>query len=680
MHSVAFLQDLAVVMMLAGLVTVLFHQMGQPVVLGYILAGMIIGPHTPPFGLVTDEESIKTLADVGVVLLMFSLGLDFNLGKLKRVGGPAVIAALLEIFAMGWTGYELGRLFGWGTTDSLFLGAMLSMSSTTIIVKVLAEFDQMRERFAQLIFGILIIEDILGIAMIALLSGIGTTGALGAGAVGVTLGKLGVFLVVVLVAGLILVPRLLGYVARFKRDEMLLVTVLALCFGVSLLAAKMGYSVALGAFVIGAVVAEAREIHRIETLIGPVRDMFSAVFFVAIGLMIDPGMLPGYWVPILVITVAVLVCKVAACSAGTFLGGNDGRTSLKVGMGVAQIGEFSFIIAALGLSLKVTSDFIYPVAVAVSAITTLLTPYMIRGSDGLADRLARRSPRWLADSLVLYTRWVGSMGGSGHRSLAIKLTRRWLAQMGLNLAMMAGVFIGAAYLGRKPPPWLMGIGVTGDRLNALLWLVAMICSLPLIVATFLKLRAWAMLIAETRVSPHRAGEHTGTIRAIVTHVVTIAGSAALGLYAMVLTSSILPAPKVFVVLVFVVALVAWLLRRSFVRLYSTGQVALMQTFAQPADPRPEVRSLTLPPPLRNAEMETVVVRTGSRAAGQLIGELMLRSETGASIVAMERAGVSIVNPGPDEELLLDDQVLLLGTEDQLRAAKAFFDARKAAST
>lgn len=676
MHSVAFLQDLAVVMMLAGLVTVLFHRMGQPVVLGYILAGVIIGPHTPPFALVTDEESIKTLADVGVVLLMFSLGLDFNLGKLRRVGGPAVIAALLEIFAMGWTGYELGRLFGWGTTDSLFLGAMLSMSSTTIIVKVLAEFGQMRERFAQLIFGILIIEDILGIAMIALLSGIGTTGALGAGAVGVTLGKLAVFLVVVLVAGLILVPRLLGYVARFKRDEMLLVTVLGLCFGVSLLAAKMGYSVALGAFVIGAVVAEAREIHRIETLIGPVRDMFSAVFFVAIGLMIDPGMLPGYWAPILAITAAVLVCKVVACSTGTFLGGNDGRTSLKVGMGVAQIGEFSFIIAALGMSLGVTSDFIYPVAVAVSAITTLLTPYMIRASDGLADHLARRAPPWLADSLVLYTRWVGTMGGSGHRSLAAKLTRRWLAQIGLNLAMMAGVFIAAAYLGRKPPPWLTAIGLSGDWLDALLWLAAMICSLPLVVATFLKLRAWAMLLAETRVSSSRAGEHTGTIRAIVTHVVTIAGTAMLGLYALALTSSILPAPNVLLVLVIIVALVAWLLRRSFVRLYSTGQVALMQTFAQPADPPPASHLPTLPPPLRNAEMQTVVVRAGSRAAGRPIRELMLRSETGASIVAMERAGVSIVNPGPDEELLLDDQVLLLGTDVQLRAARLFFDARE----
>jgi CPA2 family monovalent cation:H+ antiporter-2 len=261
--------------------------------------------------------------------------------------------------------------------DGIFLGAMLSMSSSTVIVKVLGELGKMRERFAQLIFGILIIEDILGIAMIALLSGIAMTGALSVRDVGLTLGRLGIFMTVMLLAGLLFVPRLIGYVARFKSNEMMIVTVLALCFGSSLLAAKLGYSVALGAFLIGAIIAEAREIHRIEALAEPVRDMFSAIFFVAIGLLIDPKVIVEHWLPVLVITLAVIIGKVVTCAFGAFVGGNDSRTSLRVGMGLAQIGEFSFIIASLGLSLNVTSKFLYPIAVSVSVLTTLLTPYLI---------------------------------------------------------------------------------------------------------------------------------------------------------------------------------------------------------------------------------------------------------------------------------------------------------------
>ncbi|HEY0552538.1 MAG TPA: cation:proton antiporter, partial [Verrucomicrobiae bacterium] len=373
MHGVALLQDLAVVMIVAGLVTVLFHQFKQPVVLGYIIAGVIIGPHTPPFQLIEDKETIDTLAELGVVFLMFSLGLEFRLRKLKKVGVTALIAATLEILLMFWVGYEVGQLFGWSKMNSIFLGAMLSISSTTIIVKALGELGKSKEHFAQLIFGILIVEDILAIVMIALLSGIAMTGTFQAQAVLVTTTKLVIFLAVALVAGLLTVPRLLGYVGKFKSDEMLLVAVLGLCFGVSLLAVKLGYSVALGAFIIGAVIAESREIGRITHLMEPVRDMFSAVFFVAIGLLIQPALLGHYAVPILVISFAVVVGKVLTCSFGAFVAGNDRRTSLRVGMGLAQIGEFSFIIAALGLSLKVTSDFLYPVAVTVSAITTLLS-------------------------------------------------------------------------------------------------------------------------------------------------------------------------------------------------------------------------------------------------------------------------------------------------------------------
>jgi monovalent cation:H+ antiporter-2, CPA2 family len=671
MHGVSLLQDLAVVLIVAGLVTVVFHRLKQPVVLGYIVAGVIIGPHTPPFPLIRDEETIKTLSELGVILLMFSLGLEFNLRKLKQVGAAALIAALLEILLLFWAGYEIGRFFKWPLLDCVFLGAMLSMSSTTIIIKVLGELGRMKERFAQLIFGILILEDILGIAMIALLSGIAMTGQLSAGDVGLTLGKLGIFLVVTLVAGLIAVPRLIGYVARFKSNEMLIVTVLGLCFGVSLLALKLGYSVALGAFVIGAVIAEAREIHRVETLLEPVRDMFSAIFFVAIGLLINPKMLVTYWQPILVITLAVVAGKVLSCSIGAFLGGNDTRTALRVGMGLAQIGEFSFIIASLGVTLNVTSSFLYPVAVAVSAITTLLTPYLIKSADGLGGWFDRVAPRPLVDSLAVYTRWVGQLGSQRQTSQVGRLIRRWCAQMGLNIALIAAVFIGVAFLERHPPGWLKDLALGPEGFKAILWLAAMILSLPMLIATFRKLQALGLLIAETRVQAAAAGEErTAAIRAVVAQVVPITGTVAMGLYILVLSSTLLPSFRVLLGLLVILAIITWLLWRSFTRIYSKAQVALQETLAQPPAPRPAAADSAASSLLREANLESVAVPAGSPAAGKLIRELALRTRTGASIVGIERNAANIINPLPDEELQAGDQVLLLGTRDQLDAARA----------
>ena len=672
MHTVTFLQDLAIVMIVAGLVTVIFHRFKQSVVLGYILAGVIIGPHTPPFPLIHDSESINILAELGVILLMFSLGLEFSLRKLKRVGAPAFIAALLEILLLFWVGYEIGHLSGWTNMDSIFLGAMLSMSSTTVIVKVLGDLGKMKERFAQLIFGILIIEDILGIAMIALLSGIAMTGKLTVGDVGLTLGKLGVFLTVVLVIGLLTVPRLISYVTRFKSNEMLIITLLGLCFGVSLLAVKLGYSVALGAFIIGAVIAESREIHRIEALIEPVRDMFSAIFFVAIGLLIDPKLLITYWQPILIITLAVVVGKVLACSIGTFLGGNDTRTSLRVGMGLAQIGEFSFIIASLGVTLKVTSGFLYPIAVAVSVLTTLLTPYLIKSADGLVNRFDRLAPPPLVNSLEIYTRWVGQLGNQRATNLANTLVRRWISQMTLNVVLITAVFIAAAYGERHPPGWLAGLELGDDWLKAAFWLVAVVLSLPLFIATFRKLQALGLLLAETKVTQAAAGERTAAIRAVVAQVVPIAGTLALGLFVLVLSSALLPTFKVLAGLLVVVALITWLLWRSFIKVYAKAQGALQETFASPPAPRPVPAPAALPALLREADLETVMLAADSPAVGKLIRELELRTRTGASIVGFARNGTNLINPGPDEELQSGDQVLLLGTRAQLDAARAAF--------
>lgn len=669
MHGLTFLQDLAVVMIVAGLVTILFHRLKQPVVLGYIVAGVIIGPHTPPFPLIHDEATIHTLAELGIIFLMFSLGLEFNLRKLRQVGVTALLAALLEIVLMVGVGYELGRMFGWSSMDSLFLGAMLAISSTTIIIKALGELGLAKERFAGLIFGILIIEDILAIVMIALLSGIAMTGTLSAAGVGLTIGKLAIFLTTALILGLIVVPRLLGYVGRFKSNEMLLVTVLGLCFGFSLLAVKLGYSVALGAFVIGAVISEARELGRIEHLTEPLRDMFSAVFFVAIGMLIDPKMLLGYAGPIAAITVAVIVGKVVTCSFGTFIAGNDSRTSLRVGMGLAQIGEFSFIIASLGLSLKVTSDFLYPIAVAVSALTTLCTPYLIKSTDGLVNWFDRSAPRPLVGYLEVYTRWVGQLGSQRKVSFPAQLIRKWTIQMSLNVLLIAAVFLCAAYLGRQSFAWLPAFLAPPEIYRIALWLTAVVIALPLFVATFRKLQALGMLVAELKITPEAAGERTAALRAVVSHAIPFAGLAGLTIFGLTLSSTLLPPFRILFVLLVVVALLTWLLWRSSIRIYSKAQVALQETLSQPP-PTHAAKPAVIPALLREADLEAMTIGEQSVAARKLIRELALRTKTGASVVGIERAGKAIINPGPDEELLPGDQILIIGSPEQLTSARA----------
>ncbi len=675
MHPLNFLQDLAIVMIVAAVVTGLFHRLKQPVVLGYILAGVIIGPHTPPIQWIAEADTIQTLSVLGVIFLMFSLGLEFSLRKLRAVGATALIAATLEILVMVFAGYQVGRLFGWGTMDSIFLGAILSISSTTIILKALEELGKTKEKFAGLIFGILIVEDILAIVMLALLSGFAVTGALDAGDVAATIGKLGAFLAALLVVGLIFVPRLLNYLAKFKSDEMLLVVAVGLCFGVSLLASKLGYSVALGAFLIGAIVAESRPIHRIETLMRPVRDVFSAVFFVSIGLLIDPAMLVKYATPILVITAVVIVGQVAACTVGTFVAGNDRNTSLKVGMGLAQIGEFSYIIAALGLSLKVTSDFLYPIIVAVSVLTTLTTPYLIRSSDALVSWFDRSAPAPMRDFLDSYTNWMSRPSPDGRRAFGWTLLRKWLWQMILNLALMAAVFIATATVQGYALAWWPDVPGGANGMKALLWLGAMVVSLPMLIAVLRKLQAAGILVGELSVARSAAGEKTDALRAVVANTVLVTGCVAIGLLTLLLSSALLPSWNVLVVVALVLVVLVVVLRRAFIRLHARAQGALAQTLAEEPVPRAEVEpARTLPAMLRAAELRPVSLDAKSSAAGKMIAELALRTRTGASIVGIDRAGVNIINPGPDEELQAGDVLLLLGTTEQLdRALPALKD-------
>lgn len=577
MHAISFIQDLAVIMLVAGVVTILFHRLKQPVVLGYIVAGFIIGPHTPPFGLIHDEDTIKTLAELGVIFLMFCLGLEFSLRKLFKVGATAFIAAFLEIILMIWIGYEIGQWFDWNTMDSLFLGAILAISSTTIIVKALNDLKMKNQRFAQLIFGVLIVEDILGIGIIALLSSIAVSGTVSSGEVFSTVGKLSLFMIVALVIGILLVPRLLAYVAKFESNEMLLITVLGLCFGFCLLVVKLEYSMVLGVFLIGAIMAESRQLLKIERLIEPVRDMFSAIFFVAIGLMIDPQILLQYAWPIAVITVAVVLGKMLSCGLGAFIAGNDGRTSLRVGMGLSQIGEFSFIIAALGMTLQVTSDFLYPVAVAVSAITTLLTPYLIRGADPLSLKIAAVMPQRLSRVFGLYGEWLRSIQPQGEGAMLASMIRKIILQVGVNLALVVAIFFTGSFFAARIGGYLQGWISDPSWQKALIWGAALLLSLPFLIAAYRKLKALSMLLAEMSVKPEMAGRHTQRVRRVIAELIPILSLLVIFLLLAALSASILPTNKLLVLIAVVAAAVAAVLWRWFIRIHTRMQVALLET-------------------------------------------------------------------------------------------------------
>lgn len=577
MHAISFIQDLAVIMLVAGVVTILFHRFKQPVVLGYIVAGFIIGPHTPPFGLIHDEDTIKTLAELGVIFLMFCLGLEFSLRKLFKVGATAFIAAFLEIVLMIWIGYEIGRWFDWSTMDSLFLGAILAISSTTIIVKALNDLKMKDQRFAQLIFGVLIVEDILGIGIIALLSSIAVSGTVSSGEVFSTVGKLSLFMIVALVIGILLVPRLLAYVAKFESNEMLLITVLGLCFGFCLLVVKLEYSMVLGAFLIGAIMAESRQLIKIEGLIEPVRDMFSAIFFVAIGLMIDPQILLQYAWPIAVITVAVVLGKMLSCGLGAFIAGNDGRTSLRVGMGLSQIGEFSFIIAALGMTLQVTSDFLYPVAVAVSAITTLLTPYLIRGADPLSLKIAALMPTRMSRVFGMYGEWLRSIQPQGEGAMLAAMIRKIMLQVGVNLALVIAIFFAGSFFAGRIGGYLEGWVSDQSWQKALIWGGALLVSLPFLIAAYRKLKALSMLLAEMSVKPEMAGRHTQRVRRVIAELIPLLSLLVIFLLLAALSASILPTNKLLVLIAVVTAAVAAVLWRWFIRVHTRMQVALLET-------------------------------------------------------------------------------------------------------
>jgi monovalent cation:H+ antiporter-2, CPA2 family len=414
MPSTAFLEALAIVLGVAAVTTVLCQRLRQPVVLGYLIAGLVIGPHVP-VPLVADGSLVHQLSEIGVVMLMFALGLEFRLARLLRVGATASVTAIVQCSLMMWIGFLVGQALGWTTMESLFAGAIIAISSTTIIAKAFAD-QGVTGRQREIVVGILVVEDLIAVLLMAGLTAMASGSGLGARELALTVGKLAGFLVGLIAAGFLILPRVVRVVRRLGSAETTVIASLAIAFGVALLAHAFGYSVALGAFLAGTLVAESGDGEAIEHLLRPVRDVFAAVFFVSVGMVVDPAVIAQHGGAVALLTLAVILGKVVSVAVGVFLTGNGTRLAVSSGMSLAQIGEFSFIIAGLGLALGATRDFLYPVAVAVSAITTLVTPWLIRAAPAAARLVDRKLPPRLQTMAALYGSWLDRMRAASPRA------------------------------------------------------------------------------------------------------------------------------------------------------------------------------------------------------------------------------------------------------------------------
>ena len=379
MNEIPYLvKDLALILMVAGIVTIIFKKLKQPLVLGYIVAGFLVSPHMPYTMSVIDESDIKTWADIGVIFTLFSLGLDFSFKKIVKMGASPIIATVVIVFSMMMLGISVGHGFGWSKMDCIFLGGMLAMSSTTIIYKAFDDMGLRQQKFAGMVMSVLILEDILAIVMMVMLSAIaGGSNPDGEQMLG-SIVKIGFFLVLWFIVGIFAIPWFLRSVRKLVNNETLLIVALGLCCGMAVLSTKVGFSSAFGAFVMGSILAETVEAEKIIKLVEPVKNLFGAIFFVSVGMLVDPKILVEYALPILALVCTILVGQAILGTLGFMLGGESLKSAMHCGFSMSQIGEFSFIIASLGLSLGVISNFLYPVVVAVSVITTFLTPYMIR--------------------------------------------------------------------------------------------------------------------------------------------------------------------------------------------------------------------------------------------------------------------------------------------------------------
>jgi CPA2 family monovalent cation:H+ antiporter-2 len=674
-----FLEALATVLCVAAVTTVLFQRLRQPVVLGYILAGLIVGPHVP-VPLVADPGIVATLSEVGVILLMFHLGMEFSFRKLAEVGPTAGTTAVIQCGIMVWLGYLVGQAFGWTQLESVYTGAIIAISSTTIIAKAFEE-QGIRGKLRDLVVGVLIVEDLIAILLMALLTAMTAGGGFSLGAMAQAGGKLAAFLAVLLVVGLLVVPRAVRRVADMKRPETTLVASVGLCFACALLALEFGYSVALGAFIAGSLIAESGREKEIEHLVVPVRDVFAAIFFVSVGMLIDPGLIAAHWPAVAVLTAVVIAGKLLGVGVGAFLAGSGTRTSVQAGMSLAQIGEFSFIIAGLGLSLGATREFLYPVAAAVSAITTLTTPWLIRASGPAASLVDRKMPARLQTFAALYGSWLERLRAApAQKSRGVRV-RRLAALLLLDVFCLGAVGIGVS----------VSVDSVATFLSARLDLAPGLV-LPLVVAGTVALAApfvvgilglaralgRQLALAALPEAPDGKADLAAAPRRSLVVALQLAIVLVVALPLIAVTQPFLPTVAAPALLLGPLAFLGFSFWKSakdlqgHVRAGSAALVEALSALSRPGAPAPEPHALDevhrILPGL--GEPEAIRLCGKDACVGKSLAGLDVRGVTGATVLAITRDGRAAPGPVATEVLADGDLLAIAGSHEAVEAAKA----------
>lgn len=644
MHEIApLIYDLAIMLGVAGIVMLIFQRIHQPVVLGYLVAGMIIGPYTPPHAFVNDIPNIQILSDLGVIFLMFSLGLEFSFQKLTRVGFSASVTGILEVVFMVAIGYIVGRLMGWSYYDSLFLGAALSISSTTIIIKAIDELGLKTKRFAELIFGVLIVEDLLAILLLVALSTIVITKNI----FSVEMLTASVKLVLVVggwfIVGYFIVPPLFRRISTYITEETLTIISVALCLTLVCIAASLHYSMALGAFIMGSILAETLLVHRIENLIRPIRDIFAAVFFISVGMLINPTVIVEHWPVVLLISLVTICGKIVTTSAAALLTGQSINTSVRVGFGMAQVGEFSFIIAALGVTLKVTSHSLYPIIVAVSGITTFTTPYLIRLSGHIGKTIEKNLPERTKYFLQSYSAWIyRSQITARKHSFYHSITMRLF----INSIIVALVF---TFVHQFVFPRVVDITETLWLTNTICLFVAVLLASPFI---------WGMLFSYKSVE---LPAYAKTINPVVFMIWFITLSE-LAILSIIYFHS-------WVTVVLFVALAVAFFAFSYTHLersYHWFERQLVGNIKR-GDDKDKVRYAELAP--WDTHLVEVEVGEKSSFANKALGECQIRQLYGVNIVAICHGSRIIPAPRGEEKIMPHDKLIVLGNDEQIDAFK-----------
>lgn len=654
-HLPVLIADLGLILAAAGVTTLLFKKIRQPLVLGYILAGVLVGPHISFMPTVTDHKSITIWAEIGVIFLLFSLGLEFSFKKLAKVGGSAGITAVIEVIFMLLIGYAAGRLMGWSNMDSIFLGGILSVSSTTIIIRAFEELGVKHKKFAGLVFGVLIVEDLVAILLLVLLSTLAVSQQFAGSEMLVSILKLTFFLVIWFLGGIFLIPTFLKRTKKLMNDETMLIVSLALCLVMVLLAVKVGFSPALGAFIMGSILAETTQAEKIEHLTKSVKDLFAAVFFVSVGMLIDPKILLDYAFPILVVTLATVLGKLISSTLGALLSGQPLKTSVQAGMSLAQIGEFSFIIATLGLTLKVTSEFLYPIAVAASAITTFTTPYLIKVSEPFYEFLNRVLPQKWLDGISRY-----SSGTHGITTMSDwrTLLRAYASNMIIHGAILTGiVLLASKYLQPFVSAHLLD-GNNGIILSLFITLVIMVPFLYALAIRRIERKAYSHLWLNKRYT-------RGPLIAIELLRIALA----IFFVGFLIVQFYNTWVAVSIALVLIIGGMV-IFSRKLQGFYERMEHRFLHNLnaRDEENKQPEI----LP---WDSHLLELTVAPESELVGKSLIDLAIREKHGVNIALIERGKIMIPTPNRDERLYPNDKVLIIGTDDQLAAVTPLFEGK-----